>query len=212
MKKDYLDISLLSEINKKINTINKTRNNRIHLSQRLKLYNDKWRVVFFILNIEAVFFVVLSLVGGEFTENEPSSMFRIISSFFSIYVILAQYYVSQLNYSERSLKSHYHQLELEDLILSLKSLILEIRDDMYNREFKEKYNNVMIAYQRLLKNNENHDPIDNDKRERTEKIENDSESRNSNSAIIRDFSPDNIILTSNIVLIFVVVTATILTY
>jgi hypothetical protein len=113
MEKDYSNIDPISEINKKINTLNKTRNNRIEMSKRLKKYSDKWKFIFFFLNIEAVFLILLSLAGKELVPfNINPSYFSVFSGIFSIYVILLQYYVNELNYNERFLKiqSHHHIL------------------------------------------------------------------------------------------------------
>jgi hypothetical protein len=166
MEKEYEDITVLSEVNKKINTLNKTRNNRIEMSKRLKKYSDKWKMIFFFLNIEAVIFVLLSLGGKNLNSNFGDDSFGLISGIFSIYVILLQYYINELNYNERALKTHYHQLDIEDLILKLKTLILEnnIPGTYYNEKSQMKaFNTIMHEYQSILKNNENHDEVDNEK-------------------------------------------------
>ncbi|EPY6430787.1 SLATT domain-containing protein [Clostridium sporogenes] len=191
MIKDYADLDVLKEVNHKISTINKTRENRINMSMRLKGYSDKWSLAFFFLNIEAVIFVTLSLAGKDICKAFNNETFGVISGIFSLYVILLQYYINDLNYKERSLKAHYHQLELEDLILNLKTIIMihnkdkKINGKGSNEEVQiEKYNIIMNKYQTILKNNENHDSIDNDRRE--------SKPRN-----IHDFTVDNIILKIN---------------
>ena len=220
MDKDYQNISLLSEINKKINTLNKTRDNRINLNKRLKKYNEKWRVVFFFLNIEAVVFVIFTLAGGSIINRPSSGIFTIISGVFTIYVILSQYYVNQLNYGERALKVHYHQLDIEDLILKLKTLILQREYTTDSKEVISRFNIIMEEYQRILKNNENHDDIDNKLREITELNKNVSDNstkkskENINSTEEEsclkvkksdpiDLSIDNVFLTFNISLLFI---------
>ncbi|WP_025786015.1 SLATT domain-containing protein [Sporosarcina sp. D27] len=162
--KDYTKISINSEVNKKINSLDKTRENRIEMSKRLKKYNDQWQFVFFFLNIEAVIFVVLSLVFNSDVNIDVNHQFGMYSSLFAIYVILLQYYVSNLNYNERSLKLHYHQLDIEDLILKLKGIMLNISESKQSNELstlEERFSAVMYKYQLLLKSNENHKSIDN---------------------------------------------------
>ena len=46
-EKNYRETNIREEINKKINTIDKTRTNRIFASERLYNYSKKWEVVFF---------------------------------------------------------------------------------------------------------------------------------------------------------------------
>lgn len=167
LKKEYINLRILDEINKKINTFNKTRENRIHMSIRLKGYGQSWKFIFFFLNFEAVIFVLLSLVA-EKIPGLSSPLFTVSAGVFSIYVILLQYYINEQNYNERSLKVHYHQLEIEDLVLKLKTLIIKHNtgeNNSNNEVLIEEYNIIMNQYQTTMKNNENHDPIDNDKRE-----------------------------------------------
>jgi ABC-type multidrug transport system fused ATPase/permease subunit len=201
MEKDYSNIDPISEINKKINTLNKTRNNRIEMSKRLKKYSDKWKFIFFFLNIEAVFLILLSLAGKELVPfNINPSYFSVFSGIFSIYVILLQYYVNELNYNERFLKIHYHQLEIEDLILRLKKLILlknSNDDKIEEKELIENFISIMFEYQTILKNNENHDPVDNNKT----KIENSTFNNIPIKNKVWDFTVDNILLNINMVLI-----------
>ena len=49
--KNYRETNIREEINKKINTIDKTRTNRIFASERLYNYSKKWEVVFFLMNV-----------------------------------------------------------------------------------------------------------------------------------------------------------------
>jgi hypothetical protein len=186
-KTDYSNIELDTEIPKKINTLNKTRENRINMSKRLKGYGDEWKLVFFILNIEAIILVVLSLSDVNISS--------IITGVFTIYVVLLQYFINELRYSERAVKIHYHQLDIEDLILRLKKVSIE-----FNNKKKQDENNVllnqfyiiMFEYQMLLKNNENHDSIDNKKR----KIDSANISEK-----VRDFTIDKLIIVFNEVVV-----------
>ncbi|COE62768.1 MULTISPECIES: SLATT domain-containing protein [Bacillus cereus group] len=196
---DYVEIDILSETKKKINTFNKTRNNRINMSLRLKGYSEKWKLIFFFLNFEAVMCVAISLAGEKILPKGIEDVFTIVSGVFSIYVILIQYYINELNYNERALKVHYHQLDIEDLILRLKRLIIENKKELENEdddceEMVKEFNTIMHEYQSILKNNENHDPIDNKRRELVEST------HNKLGVKIRDFSMDNIILSINIII------------
>ncbi|WP_103107537.1 SLATT domain-containing protein [Brevibacillus reuszeri] len=199
MEKIYTDIDIYSEIDKKIKTLNKTRNNRIQMSIRLKSYGEKWKSIFFALNIEAVIFVVLSLGGKDINPKFDGTMFSVLSGVFSIYVILIQYYINELNYNERALRVHYHHLDIEDLILRLKELLI-LKNSQENTPDEKKmlnhFNTIMHEYQTVLKNNENHDPVDNAKS--VYGIDKDKLIK------VRDFTVDNIILNINIHLIWVV--------
>ncbi|MED3832367.1 SLATT domain-containing protein [Peribacillus frigoritolerans] len=195
MSKEYKNIEILSEIEHKINTFNTIRNTRIKMSQRLKSYSDRWKLVFFVLNIEAVIFILLSLGGKEISPLFTNTIFSVISGLFSIYVILIQYYINELNYNERALKVHYHQLDIEDLILRLKNLL--VKNNSQENKLDEKnligeFNTIMFEYQTILKNNENHDPIDFVRSKKSKEEE----------KAVKDFTIDNIILNVNQWLIF----------
>lgn len=167
MEKDYKNITIYSEVEKKINTLNKTRNNRIAMSKRLKGYAEKWNFMFLFLNIEAVIFVLLSLGGKEVNGVFESKSYSVFAGIFSIYVILLQYFIAGINFNERALKMHYHQLDIEDLILKLKELIIKRNSSNNNSDeiqVLSDFKIIMDEYQVLLKNNENHDPIDNERR------------------------------------------------
>ncbi|MFB0831888.1 SLATT domain-containing protein [Brevibacillus laterosporus] len=197
MDKEYSTINIHSEINKKIKTFNKTRMNRIKMSIRLKDYSEKWKSVFFVLNIEAVIFVLLSLGGNGISEKFSTPLFSVLSGVFSIYVILIQYYINELNYNERALKVHYHQLDIEDLVLRLKDLLTKCNSKENTLEEKiliEDFNIIMHEYQTILKNNENHDPVDNSKRLYEKKISSTRKKPNK----VRDFTVDKIVLVVNI--------------
>ncbi|MDY7224521.1 SLATT domain-containing protein [Halalkalibacterium halodurans] len=203
MDKEYKNITVFSEIEKKINTLNKTRNNRIEMSKRLKKYSDKWKVIFFYLNIEAVLFVLLSLGGGNIHPVFGDQIFSLFSGSFSIYVILLQYYINGLNYNERALKTHYHQLDLEDLILKLKTLILKKNSsDVYidDRPQIESFNTVMFEYQSALKNNENHSYVDNEM-SLFNQLEPNTFAKDKRK--VGDLSVDNILIYINIFILFI---------
>lgn len=164
-RKDYPDRQIEDEISYKIKTLDTTRQNRITLSKRLSRYSRRWRFIFFIINIEAVVFVLLSLTNTiEFIPlGDRKVSFNLVSGIFTIYVILLQYYINILNYNERALQVHYHQLEIEDLILQLKMLFIRQNSDGENiseTNLIEQHDQIIAKYQLALKNNENHRTID----------------------------------------------------
>ena len=171
-KKDYKDRDLTYEINLKINTINKTRTNRILASKRLYKYANHWEFIFLLMNVTAVSLLIISLIDQV---SNSRSLSLIISSIFSLYTILVQNYISKMNYNERALKFHYHQLELERRILELKKLLLKKEDD--ENKINEDYQTVMEKYFLSLSGYENHEDIDNSRR--TDKTR-------------KDFSLDNV--------------------
>lgn len=155
MKKAYLDTLIHEEVEKKIYSINSVRQMRIIKSQRLYEYAAKWKTLFFWMNLEAVVFLIVSLVPDIGSENNIA---LIISGIFSVYTILLQYYIDSLNFNERALRLHYHQLQLEQFILELKELIFKWQD---TKEISvSKYLNIMRKYQLELGGYENHDEID----------------------------------------------------
>lgn len=163
MDNEYKDINIQSEIEKKIRTFNKVRISRINMSLRFKEYSEKWKFLIFALNTEAVVLVLLSLGGHELNQVFRGTLFNVISGVFAIYVILIQYYVNELNYNERALKVHYHQLDIEDLILRLKGLLVKVnskQNSLNERDLIDRFDTIMYEYQAIIKNNENHDPVD----------------------------------------------------
>lgn len=183
-KKKYSEREVLDEIDYKISTLDKTRNNKIKQSLRLEKYTEMWKVVTFILNIEAVIFVILSLS----ISKQLHDSFNIVVSIFSIYVILIQYYVSDQKYGERALKAHYQQLSIEDLILSLKNLLITENTEpstVTKSNLINEFNKIMVEYQILLKNNENHSTID------YKSATNDKD--------LWDFTKDNLMIYANII-------------
>lgn len=212
MSRKYKNIEILSEIEHKINTLNTIRNARIKMSQRLKSYSERWKLVFFVLNIEAVIFVLLSLGGKEINPIFINTIFSVLSGLFSIYVILIQYYINELNYNERALKVHYHQLDIEDLILRFKDLLIKNNsreNKLDERNLIREFNTIMNEYQTILKNNENHDPIDfvRSKKSKEEENKNDlgrSKKSNKKENKIKEYTIDNVILKINQLLIILI--------
>ncbi|PGE24180.1 hypothetical protein COM63_33125, partial [Bacillus cereus] len=86
-------------------------------------YSNKWDFMFFVMNILAVVFLIFSLMNVE------SHRGLFISSCFSLYAVILQYYYNTLNYKERALRFHYQQLEIEKYILELKKLLRVVQDD-----------------------------------------------------------------------------------
>lgn len=164
---------IYSEIKNKIDQISKTRRIRIEFTDRLTTYDLKWKFIFFGINIEAVTFVLLSLTNTIETIEiwNLNIPFDLLSGIFTIYVILLQYYINGLNYNERALQVHYHQLELEDLKSQLNLLLLKMKNkDTSEKEIIEKYEQIVNQYQLALKNNENHRKIDFERRKFDEKM------------------------------------------
>lgn len=153
MNKDYINLNIKEEINKKIYSIDKVRNARIKASKRLENYAKQWNFLFFLLNVLAVIFVLSALV---LISNNG---FSFIASCYSLYVILLQYYISIQNYKERALRFHYHQLQLEDAIIQLKILIFNYYDYSDNKVI-EKYKEIMNQHHLKLANIENHSDKD----------------------------------------------------
>ena len=156
MESEYRHRTIQEEIDHKINTLNKTRNNRINASERLYSYSNKWNIVFFFMNVIAVIMLVTSIY------SKGSSTKTMISGIFSLYTIITQYVYNSLNYRERALKFHYNELELESQILELKNLSRRARkafSDEYVLELK--YKAIIEKYIATLKGYENHDNIDN---------------------------------------------------
>ncbi|MCG1130047.1 SLATT domain-containing protein [Staphylococcus epidermidis] len=153
MNKDYINLNIKEEINKKIYSIDKVRNARIKASKRLENYAKQWNFLFFLLNVLAVIFVLSALV---LISNNG---FSFIASCYSLYVILLQYYISIQNYKERALRFHYHQLQLEDAIIQLKILIFNYYDYSDNK-VTEKYKEIMNQHHLKLANIENHSDKD----------------------------------------------------
>lgn len=61
--KGYKNRNINDEINKRIVGFNRTTDNRIHASERLYSYSEKWESVFFGMNILAALFLIFSLMN-----------------------------------------------------------------------------------------------------------------------------------------------------
>ena len=208
MKKDYNKRTIRDEISYKIKTIDATRHNRIFASKRLYRYSQRWEVVFFCMNILAVIFLISSTV---ILTN--SKLMTLVSGCFSLYTIITQYYYNNLNYRERGLKFHYLELDLEHLIVKLKTLLRD--KNKSNLELEREYKFIMNNYICSLKGYENHEEIDNKERETREEVENEEretceeinnkkrENKNEtkNREKIKDYSSDNIFYYGNICII-----------
>lgn len=161
MEKNY-DINLKDEVLKKIKSINKVRNARISASERMRHYSKNWGRIFLIFNLIAILFVITAI--AKIISKEFEDQFSVVTSIFSLYVIIIQYYINGKNYGERSLRLHYHQLELEKNILDLKALIFKLKSEgRDNDNFLEdvnKYKMIMKDYQNNLLNIENHTDMD----------------------------------------------------
>lgn len=166
-----------SDLKKKIKTYKTTKLNRINMSKRLTGYSHKWKLLFFVFNLLAVIFVILSLKSTyEFVDIYRWKVdFDVLAGLFTIYVIMLQYYINGLNYEERSLRAHYHQLEIEDLILKLQELTriyssLDHEDQQAREEVMTKFHEITENYQLIMKNNENHHDTDYKKAQYTRKL------------------------------------------
>lgn len=178
-------------IEQKDNKIHKARIARLNFSSRLSKYSRKWTFISFSMNVEAIIIVLLSLSRTiEIIHIGPFNIsFNLLSGIFTLYVILLQYYINSLNYNERSLQLHYHQLELEDIKNKLQVLYLKkdrTGDNINEEEIINNYDKLIDQYQIAMKNNENHSDID------FKKIY---------GKKIKDFSLDNILIYTNSVLV-----------
>ncbi|MGX4724466.1 SLATT domain-containing protein [Streptococcus oralis] len=150
--RDFKDRDIDYEINLKCNSIDTVRAARINTSKRLYEYAEKWELIFLAMSLVSTGLLVYALIN-------PENKARLaLSALFSIYSLLVQNFVAKLNYNERALKLHYHQLELEDFLLELKSIIFQ--KDLNEDEKIDKYQQVMFKYQISLRGNENHSDYD----------------------------------------------------
>ena len=150
--RDFKDRDIDYEINLKCNSIDTVRAARINTSKRRYEYAEKWELIFLAMSLVSTGLLVYALIN-------PENKARLaLSALFSIYSLLVQNFVAKLNYNERALKLHYHQLELEDFLLELKSIIFQ---KFLNEDEKiDKYQQVMFKYQISLRGNENHSDYD----------------------------------------------------
>lgn len=124
---------LKEKITEDINRNKVVRNARIKASERLRNYANRWGTVFFILNAIAVIYACTSI--SNIILKNHSKILSLVSTIFSLYVILLQDFISKKNYSERSLGMHYHQLQLKRINEKLIMLQLDIMND--NNEDKK---------------------------------------------------------------------------
>lgn len=149
---------LLKRIEKDIKRNTTIRNARIISSERLKKYSEKWNVIFVWLNLMAVIGTVLGIYS--YVKN---NVLTLVSALFSLYVILVQDFVGKENYSERSLKLHYHQLSLKRVINELTKLKLRINSTPgYQIGWKDLdlYKAILNERNQSLSGYENHDVQD----------------------------------------------------
>lgn len=155
------DRNIDDEIENKIFSIDIVRTARIKASGRLYKYSKSWDFLFLIMNVVSVALLITSLLPLSINESKSGLM---LSAFFSLYTILVQYFCSTLNYNERALKYHYHQLELENFILKLKNLLLceKTRRPYNDMDFEkfQKYKIILEKYQISLQGYENHSDLD----------------------------------------------------
>ncbi|SUO88899.1 SLATT domain-containing protein [Streptococcus uberis] len=156
----YRERTIDDEIETKIFSIDVVRTARIKASERLYKYSSSWDFLFLMMNVVSVALLVVSLLPLPINDSKTGLM---ISAFFSLYTMLIQYFCSTLNYNERALKYHYHQLELENFILQLKNLLLwektENEPKTNNVKFK-RYKIILEKYQISLQGYENHSDLD----------------------------------------------------
>lgn len=213
-KKRPRERNIDDEIENKIFSIDVVRTARIKASGRLYKYSDSWDFLFLIMNVISVALLITSLLPLPINESKSGLM---ISAFFSLYTMLVQYFCSTLNYNERALKYHYHQLELENFILQLKHLLLFEKIENNPKDENEKflrYKTIIEKYQISLQGYENHSDLDyriaRKQIERYSKIEEGTKSvfqRFVEWFLIKDFTIDNIFIYLQIPIIIFIVLA-----
>lgn len=159
-ERKYRESTIDDEIENKIYSLDIVRTARIKASERLYKYSDAWDFLFLGMNIVSVALLIVSLLPLPINDSKSGLM---ISSCFSLYTMLVQYFCSVQNYNERALKYHYHQLELENLILQLKNIFLtnNTEEGSYSDldRFK-RYRAILEKYQISLQGYENHEDVD----------------------------------------------------
>lgn len=162
---------LLNRIEKDIKRNTTIRNARIISSERLRKYSEKWNVIFVWLNLIAVIGTVLGIMFANVPASDKflginsknSKIMTLVSALFSLYVILVQDFVGKENYSERSLKLHYHQLSLKRVINELTMLKIKINTLSQNQitdKYLELYGAILNKRNQSLSGYENHDEQD----------------------------------------------------
>lgn len=176
--------SLKEAITEKIEDMGRLRYNRINASERLKNYQDTWDLMFFLMNTLAVILLVLSNGNYHFPR-----LYKELSTFYTLYTLMLQYYINSKNYSERSLRFHYQELEVEKFIIELKNLRKYCREGKEGEEDDKKFSCIIKKYIIEIRNTENHSSIDDDK----------TKFRKSELAVtkLRDYSADMILILVN---------------
>lgn len=174
--------------------IKRTRKNRINLSERLKKYSHKWNMIIFLLNMEAVILIITVI------SSEKFEYLTLPSGVFSAYVILLQHFINEQKYSERSLKAHYHQLEIAEFIDDINRLIAKVKDvdDIFLKEIRREEKNILMRYQLSLKSIENHSKADD-----LNNLLSDNKVKNP----LTDLSSDNIFAYINLIIALIVLTS-----
>lgn len=182
---------LLNEIEENIKRNNIIRQARIISSERLKKYSENWNTIFLWLNVIAIIGACLGIsnIFGLLSQpHKTSKLITFVSTIFSLYVILLQDFVSRENYSERSLKLHYNQLNLKRIIIKLTHLKIHLEtlcEKEVDKKFLEYFNGIINERQAYLSGYENHDSLDFDTAKKDTQ-------QNSNLKISVDLSPENI--------------------
>ncbi|MBJ6744950.1 SLATT domain-containing protein [Streptococcus sp. 121] len=189
--KDFKDRDVSYEINLKAKTITTVRTARVLASERLYSYAKKWEFIFLFMNLISASLLVYSIVIEADSKNS-----LLISSIFSIYTLFIQSFVSKLNYNERALKFHYHQLDLENFLLANKYLLLD-STGRSDEEKLDEHEKIMKLYQLSLQGIENHSNLDHKKAtKRSKKMEKEGGSgflsNIEQRLIYADFSLDNL--------------------
>lgn len=187
MKKEE---TLNKAIINKIDEWKRTRENRIHISERFKNYDSIWNILMLLMNSTAIFLVFISI-----KYPLRNGLDSVISGCFSIYIILLQYFLSNQDYKTRSLRFHYEQLEIESLRYDLKKLLHE--DSLFLKLKQYKYDQIIQKYVISLKNNENHGKIDD---------------KNRKQKIAKDYTTDNILIYLNIIIFIVTLIYVVISY
>lgn len=132
---------LYMHIQKKLGKITEIRKLRLNSFIKNKNMNEKWEVILLVYNIIAVILVIFSL--SNMFSNIAIKNLGIISSIFSIYVILIQNYVSKKDFNGRKDKFYSNQLSIKTCIEDLRSLFL---DGAYLNNIMSLNNNMDIIY------------------------------------------------------------------
>ncbi|WP_155287698.1 SLATT domain-containing protein [Lacticaseibacillus zhaodongensis] len=183
---DDKEQALKLSIEKKLSGWDRTRHNRINASERLKSYDEKWSVLMLFMNSVAVVFLFLT-----FAQSKDDESTKIISACYSAYVLILQYFLGTRDYSARSLKLHYQQLEIESMRSDLKAIMSQTS---YAFNEKERLVHELIRrYQISLSGSENHTPLDD-----ARYIQSKEKGPHSKA---KDFSLDNVLIYINVIIL-----------